>query len=73
MLAGPEYRYKPRRSTAVHLGAPTSVATSINAQDLPASSGGAYVGKRRKTGRRRPWTLEELKRRGFRVIAWDGR
>ena len=57
----------------VLIGEPALVVTNINAQDLPASSSGAYIGKRQKRHRGRPWMLEELKEAGHKVHAWDGR
>ena len=71
--AGSARSYRLRPATRVRLGAPESITVGIDAQDLPASSGGAYIGKRQMRFRGRPWTLEELKNTGLKVYPWDGR
>lgn len=49
------------------------LAANMDAQKLPKSLEGSWVGKRVTHDRDTPWTLNELQQQGFQVVEWDGR
>jgi hypothetical protein len=66
------FNYAPSNITQERLRGVGSTGFAFTADDLPAAGTGSYVGKRRTSKRKRPWTLGDPRSIGFGVRTWDG-
>ncbi|TFK58369.1 hypothetical protein BDN72DRAFT_906807 [Pluteus cervinus] len=67
------FHYRFKRPPKGMSKALSTVEVDINAATtLCVSGGGSWLGKRITVKRTTPWTLPELRARGFRYIDWDG-
>jgi hypothetical protein len=62
---------KIRSTTSLKHSKPLVIKVAYAIENLPVASG-AFVGVRFLGGRRRPWTMEELLKKGFDIVKWDG-
>jgi hypothetical protein len=51
---------------------PLMIKVAYAVGNLPVASG-AFIGLRSGPGRSKPWTMDELLRKGFEVVEWGGR
>jgi hypothetical protein len=65
--------YAPKASVVEHLKDVPHLEVELDAQRLPKSLEGSWVGKRVTSERDTPWGLDELIADGFTVVKWDGR
>lgn len=65
--------YAPKASVVEHLKDVPHLKVELDAQKLPKSLEGSWVGKRVTSERDTPWGLDELIADGFTVVKWDGR
>jgi hypothetical protein len=48
------------------------IKLSMDAANLPSSSGGSWVGKGKKGAKDKPWTMQEAEEAGLTLAVWDG-
>ena len=70
--AHPATSYAAKPSVVERLPTLPPLTTSVDAQKLPKSLEGSWIGKRVTHDRDTPWTLDELRQQGFQVVEWDG-
>jgi len=63
--------YRPRLTTLKIIQQLTWSSSDLDSEKLPVASG-SWIGKLVKPLKQTPWTLNELKAAGFRVVPWDG-
>ena len=66
------FDYAPSKATQGRLKDVGSSEVELAIDNLPAAGAGSYVGKRRTSHRKKPWTAHELRKLGFSVRKWDG-
>ena len=68
----PAAGYAAKPSVVERLQDLPPLKADVDAQKLPTSLEGSWVGKRVSSGEDTPWSLDELMEEGFRVEEWDG-
>lgn len=56
-----------------HAEALKPLQVPADVESFPASGSGSWVGLRKKGVRKRPWTVQDLIKKDFTFIQWDGR
>jgi len=75
-MAGSGHRphvYAANPSTAMHHAEELPpLKVPVSTEHFPASASGSWVGKHKKGTKSTPWTVPELLKEGFDIVAWDG-
>ncbi|KAJ7206715.1 hypothetical protein C8J57DRAFT_1541288 [Mycena rebaudengoi] len=72
--ASSPYEHQPKERHSQKHREQSPHRSALDAEELPASGGGSWLGARGKGRKgRRLWTLDELKREGDRVLEWNGK
>jgi hypothetical protein len=69
LLAG---QFAQARTVETHVRRAAPLITSLVTDDLPATSCGYHAAPSRLSDAQRPYTLSDLQRLGFELVAWDG-
>lgn len=72
VTADPLANYRPKTRTLKQLEGCPSTSVKFNAKSLEGSGAASYVGRRIKTLRTAPSTVQQLRRAGINVNKWDG-
>lgn len=60
-------------SVSHHAEALKPLQVPADAESFPASRSGSWVGRRKKGVRKGPWTVQDLIKKDFTFVEWDGR
>lgn len=68
------YTYFAKPSTVTHHAEELKpLRVSVDAESFPASGSGAWVGRREKGVKKKPWTVPDLVQKNFNIVEWEGR